>query len=195
MSNFPVSVAVEGPTDAAIARRLLTHVNLSIGSVYGQRGKGFLDLKLPGYNAAARFSPWLILRDLDRDAACAPDLIVHLLPAPSSQMRLRIAVVSAEAWLLSDRRGFARFLGVAASQIPADPETIRSPKGLVVDLARHSPRRSIRTDMVPAPGTTAKVGPAYTARIIEFVTNAWRPDLAASSSASLRKCIERLRSW
>lgn len=70
----PVTLAVEGTTDAAVARRLLHEADLQAGPEYVKNGKSALDQSLAGYNNAARFSCWLVLRDLDQDAACAPAL-------------------------------------------------------------------------------------------------------------------------
>jgi hypothetical protein len=65
----------------------------------------------------------------------------------------------------------------------------------MVELARHSHRRGIREDMVPRPGSGRKVGPAYTAQLIDFArdsNNGWRPDVAAKASDSLNRCLQCL---
>ena len=41
--------------------------------MYGKSGKGALLERLLNYNQAARFAPWLVVVDLNRDAECAPD--------------------------------------------------------------------------------------------------------------------------
>lgn len=66
------------------------------------------------------------------------------------------------------------------------------PKQALVNLARTSRRRAIRDDMVPREGSGRAVGPGYTSRIIEFVSNHWRPEQAAHVSDSLRRAIARL---
>jgi hypothetical protein len=43
MSRDPVSLVVEGPTDAVVARRLLEEAGLEAGSEYVQGAKGKLD--------------------------------------------------------------------------------------------------------------------------------------------------------
>lgn len=85
--SIPVSVVLEGSTDSAVAERLLAHVGLTMGDVYGFRGKSQNDRRLPDYNNAARFARWFVLRDLDDDAPCAPELVRALLPSPSPHMR------------------------------------------------------------------------------------------------------------
>lgn len=82
-----VTVAVEGDTDVPIARRLLELTGFEVGSVFGLRGKNWLDARLHAYNFAARHSRWLVLRDLNTDDECAPRLRQRLLPDPSEGMR------------------------------------------------------------------------------------------------------------
>lgn len=122
-------------------------------------------------------------------------LVNAWLPAPSPQMRFRVAVRQIEAWLLADADHFATFFGVRRGQIPARPDELTDPKGTVVSLVSTSKKAAIRADMVPRPGSGRRVGPAYAARLIEFVTrgsNRWRVTAAASASPSLRRCVERI---
>jgi hypothetical protein len=84
-------------------------------------------------------------------------------------------------------------LSVAGHHIPAAPENLPNPKQMMVNLARKSRKRAIREDMVPVPGTTARVGPGYTFRIMEFATTLWRPEVAARVSNSLARCISALQ--
>jgi hypothetical protein len=80
--------------------------------------------------------------------------------------------------------------------VPGPPETLPDPKRVLIELASRSRRREIREDMVPRLGSGRVVGPAYTSRLIEFVTDrrgGWRPGIAARSADSLARCIRRLR--
>src|SRR5262245_64345929 len=101
------TIAVEGDADEAIARAILMHCKQSCLRALILGGKGRLDPKLRGYLDAASRSPWLILRDLDHDADCAPMLVAkHAMSGNRSA--LRIPVRSAEAWLLADTERAAR---------------------------------------------------------------------------------------
>jgi hypothetical protein len=60
-----VNILVEGPTDEFVARRVLEHAGLAVGNVYGRNGKADLLRRLPNYNQAARFAPWLVVVDLE----------------------------------------------------------------------------------------------------------------------------------
>lgn len=187
-----ISGAVEGLVDEAVLRRLLQDAGASPGPIHGRNGKSYLRRHLAGYNSAARVSPWVVLVDLDHEASCAPELVVLWLSRPAAHMHLRVAVREVEAWLLADRENLAPFLGVATQRISPTPEMIADPKLTMVDLARQSRRREIREDMVPRPGSGRVVGPAYTSRLIEFVGEFWRPEVAARSADSLRRLRGRL---
>jgi hypothetical protein len=189
----PVSLVVEGMTDAVVARRLLEETGLEAGPAYVQAGKASLDHRLAGYNSAARYSCWLVLRDLDRDASCAPELRQKLLPASAAHMRFHLAVRAVESWLLADADALGEVLAVRRARISPDPDALDDPKGHLLDLARHSRRRIIREGMLPASGSTARVGPGYAATLIEFATNRWRPVVAAGRSPSLARLRAFLR--
>jgi hypothetical protein len=187
--------AVEGLVDEAVVRRLIRHVGAEPGPIYGKNGKVYLRKQVKGYNEAARWTPWIVLVDLNHDADCAPPFQAEWLPSPAPKMCFRVTVRQVEAWLLADRERMARFLRVPLPRIPYSLETVDDPKRLMVDLARRSRRRDIREDMVPRPDSGRKVGPAYASRLIEFVGDEreeWRPDVAARSSDSLNRCLRCL---
>ncbi len=188
-----ISAAVEGLVDEGVIRRLVRHVGGEIRRVYGRNGKAHLRQRIHGYNQAARISPWIVLVDLNRDADCPPPLVAEWVPDPSHNMCFRVAVRAVESWLLADRERISQFLGVRIERVPHAPELIEDPKGLMVQLASWSRRRDIREDMVPRPGSGRRTGPAYASRLIEFAEGHWRPRVAAKSSDSLRRCLQRLR--
>jgi len=195
-SEMIVSAAVEGMLDEAVLRRLIEDSGGIPGSIYGKFGKSFLLEKLQAYNQAARFSPWVILVDLDHDDDCAPPFRKSVLPNPAPLMCFRIAVREVETWLLADREHLAKFLSVDLLRIPHDPDALDSPKSAMVDLARHSRRGDVRENMVPRAGSGRKIGPAYTSVLVEFTrdaTKGWRPQVAARKSDSLNRCLDRLQ--
>ncbi|HZP43166.1 MAG TPA: hypothetical protein VFD84_16885 [Candidatus Binatia bacterium] len=190
-----ISAAVEGIVDEAVARRLIAHAGGSPGAVYGKQGKSALRDKIGGYNKAARHAPWFVLVDLNGDADCAPPLRESWLAAPAPQLCFRVAVRQVEAWLMADREALAKYLGIAQSRAPADPEALQNAKVEMVNLARRSRRKDVRADMVPREGSGRSVGPAYAARLIEYVESHWRPEVAAQGAESLRRaiaCLQRL---
>jgi hypothetical protein len=191
-----VTIAVEGTSDLAVVRKILTYVGCTVGIVQGRGGKSQLDRNLAGYNRAAQSAPWFVLRDLDHDAPCASALRDELLPvaAASEWMRFRIAVREVESWILADAGAVAKFLRIKRNLIPDDPDDLDDPKLTLIDLARRSPNESIKADMVQAVGSMASEGPAYVSRVNELVTNFWNPHVARGRSDSLYRCIESLNS-
>ena len=193
--SIVISIAVEGDVDEAVVRRLIAHVGGQIGNVYGKNGKPDLRRKISGYNKAARHAPWIVLIDLDNDGDCAPPVRHEWVPIPSSNLCFRIAIREVEAWLMADAQTLARYLRVGPDKIPAEPEKLEDPKDSMVDLARLSRRKDIWKDMVPREKSGRRVGPAYSSRIIEYVQEHWRPQVAAERAESLHRaitCLEKL---
>lgn len=191
-----INLLVEGLADRVVVQRILEWAGLPCGRTFGEKGKDYLLSVLPDYNQAARFSPWVAVVDLDQAPGCAPVLVRQHLPHPNRWMRFRVAVRAIESWLLADAETLAGFLAIPRARVPSLPEDEPDPKATLVSLARYSRRSAIVKDMVPRPGSGAKVGPAYTARLIEYVMAAgsaqWRPEVAAQRSDSLHRCIAAL---
>ena len=189
---FFVTAAVEGTIDEAALRILLVHCGLNPGPIYSGFGKNYIRQRIKAYNQAARHSTWVVLIDLNHEAECAPALRRNWLLSPNPLMNMRVAVRGIESWLLGDQERIASFLGVPLSKIPQKPDSIHNPKKTMVELAARSRVRNIREDMVPRPGSGRIVGPLYTARVIEFISDrsvGWRPEIAARNSASLNRCL------
>lgn len=96
------AVAVEGPADAAVVGRVLASLGAEVGPVHIRGGKAGVDDRIRAYNQAARHGLWLVVRDLDRDAPCAGELVARLIGSPADLMCFRIAVRQVESWLLAD---------------------------------------------------------------------------------------------
>ncbi|HPW54498.1 MAG TPA: hypothetical protein PLP31_02070 [Thermoanaerobaculaceae bacterium] len=184
---------MEGSTDRAALARILRHVGLTPGDLYVTDGKQKLLRSLAGYNNAARFSPWVVLVDLDGDAPCAPRFVAEVLPHPAEKMAFRVAVRAVESWLLADINGVSSFLHLPAARVPAEPDQLPDPKRALVDLAARSRKAAIREDIVPRPGSGRAVGPAYASRLTEYIQDHWEIDAAAARSPSLARCVNRLR--
>jgi hypothetical protein len=184
---------VEGLLDEVVAVRLVGYAGLSLEVVHGKKGKAHLVDRAASYNHAARFGAWLVLVDLDDSADCAPSLVESVLPTRHEAMCFRVAVHSIESWLLADRAGMARLMGLTQQQLPAEPDAVPNPKRLIVQLASHSRIRSVREDIIPSEGSGREVGPGYTGRMSEFVMSAWDIPAAVGRSPSLRRGLDCLR--
>lgn len=150
-----VSGAVEGVTDEPVLRRIIEERGAAVHRVQVQHGKSNLRRALPGYNAAARRSPWLVLVDLDQEP-CAGGLASDWLPAPSAGMVFRVVVREIEAWLLADAERFAHVFGVKRSAIPVAPDAIPDPRDRLLSLVAGSRKPVLRRDMLPRPGSGRK---------------------------------------
>jgi len=190
-----VNIAVEGELDEAVLKKVLASVNIKVANIFGKRGKDNLKENVPRYNQAAQYGRWAILVDLDNDAECPPPFIVSWLPTKNQNLQLRVAVRTVESWLLAERDGMARFLAVSKQRIPLYPEIEDNPKRILINIARHSRSKTIRTDIVPRGGSTATQGPGYTTRLIEFTMEYWNPERAADNAPSLKRSIDSLLEW
>ena len=187
-----VTGAVEGLLDEAVLRRLVSEANGELVEVHGKRGKAHLASRLKAFNNAAQRDRWIVLMDLDDERDC-PKFRRSMLRKPSLFMCFRIVVREIETWLLADRERIAAFSAIPISKVPRNPESIIRPKEFLIDLARKSRSRQIRSDLVPEPGSGRTEGPTYTGRLTEFVQDQWRPDEAEKYSESLRRCRRRLQ--
>jgi len=188
-------LAVEDEPSGAVARRLVRtyRKGVILSPVIVARGYGRLKVQARSYNEASRHTPFFLLTDLDR-AECAPGLIEDWLAGRSREASFlfRVAVREVEAWLLADQTGIAKFLGIDTILVPMDVEGLPDPKRTLVDLARRSRIRDLRRSLVPAEGSTAKVGPSYVDLIAGFAEERWNPGRARRNSPSLDAAIVAL---
>ena len=189
-----IRAAVEGRLDEAVARRLAADAGMDVANVYRTDGRANLISRLPGYAAAARRDPWLVLCDLDQDE-CAPTLVAAAVQNPPELFCFRVAVRSIESWLLADP-GLAARLEVSTTRLPREPDSERYPKRTMIRIARRSRNRDIRVGVGGSPGT-ADTPILYNVILGEFVESEWEPRRAAARSPSLGRAIgavERLAS-
>ncbi|OPY52801.1 MAG: hypothetical protein A4E49_01754 [Methanosaeta sp. PtaU1.Bin112] len=197
--QIPINLAYEDDLSLQIILRILesqdvisSNKRFSVGSRFHGRGFGYLKRNISGFNKASKGMPYLILTDLD-DKECAPIMIQEWLPETKSpNLIFRVAVREVESWLLADGPGFARFLGVSTKKVTAKPDDLPDPKACLINLARKSIKRSIREDLVPKQGSTAKQGPAYNECLASFVQESWNPSNARRSSPSLERTIKAI---
>nr|HPI76733.1 hypothetical protein [bacterium] len=95
-------IVVEGHTDEAVVRRVCAFLDIRVARVFGKKGKDDIAKNLHRYNEAAKRSKWLVIRDLDHDAECAPSLKRNFATSSSQNLAICFAVREVEAWLLAD---------------------------------------------------------------------------------------------
>ena len=191
-------VATEDALSEAVACKLLAKVNLAGHQLTPLRRNGFGYLKSnfgKFTNAAKNGRRVFMLTDLDnRD--CAPSLVAEwtagvVLPYG---FLFRVAVREVESWLIADRNGFAKFLGISPAKISNDIEAIPDPKKYLLHLAEKA-KAKVKQDLLPRKGTLAIQGFGYNERLTEFVEEFWSPDSAGAASPSLSKTIARIDTW
>jgi hypothetical protein len=200
-SQIRVLYWAEGPTDRAAATALIAYVGAAPGPDYSSRqksasGKDWLDKRLQAYNAAATYEPFLVLRDLDNDAACAPTFLKKG-AAPAKFMCFRLVVRSLEAWLMADAQSLGNWLQVKTERIPAAPEGLANPREALLTLARNWASNDIKADLLPSPKSGRQTGPLYASRLQEFIRDSWniRRVVNSGRAPSLGKavsCLERV---
>jgi hypothetical protein len=191
-----VNIVVEDILSEAVLRITISKylANIEINHCYGKSGYGYIKRNLSGFNNAAKGTPFIVLADLEEE--CAPLQISAWLQRPIHHNLLcRIAVREVEAWLLADRKGLARFLGINEYVISKEPDKINDPKRHLIDLARKSQKRVLREAIVPRLGSSAKVGPNYNGKLVNFVDDYWNVTEAARNSESLRRAINAIKAF
>lgn len=192
---IPIHIAVEDFLSEIVLRTMLKQSGLhfAVGACMGRTGFGYLKKNISGFNKAAKGIPFLILADLDQ-AECPPILIQEWLPVPKhDNLLFRIAVREVESWLLAHRKAFAGFLGIGERLIPTRPDELEDPKRVLIELTARSRKRRLREAIIPAPGSTAKIGPDYNGALISFVQNRWKAHKAAKRSPSLNRSFHKIK--
>jgi hypothetical protein len=193
---IPIYLAVEDDLSQHVLRRVLNErtVRYEIGSVYSQRGFGYLKRQTASFNNAAKASPFLLLTDLD-NYQCPPDLINEWLTSPQHRhFLLRVAVREVESWLLGDEEGLRLFLGYKKTITIPNPEMIPDPKAELLRLAISARNRFVREAIVWKDKRTGKLfqGADYNGTLAGFVKNQWNIATARQRCPSLERVFKAL---
>ena len=93
---------------------------------------------------------------------------------------------------MADREGFSKFFGVNIIYIPTDTESIDDPKQTLINIIKKSRIKSMRDDILPK-NNSARIGPDYNGRLIEFINNIWDINRAVLNNESLRRSVNKLK--
>lgn len=187
-------LATEDALSEAVAERLILDTGgvLCVDVTIPGKGAGNLKKKLPELIGVAYSLPVLLITDLDR-VACAPLLIStwkgnRKFPR---DLLFRVAVREVESWLMADAEAFANLLKIKSTKIPSAPDTLDDPKRILLELAKKAPR-TVRDELIKAPGAVAAQGIGYNAVLGQFVRENWSAERAALRSPSLASARRRV---
>jgi hypothetical protein len=194
-----IHLVAEGHMETIVAARLIPFCGHQQGTIYDQHGHVNIRKKaVKFHHLATEDSGVLVLTDFrDAKASCIKaalqEYVWNALPKPPKSFLCRFAVSELESWLLADREGLAKYLGVSVSRVPSQPEKEVFPKRVLVNLAGTSRKTRIRNGIASPPGHRADVGPDYMSLLQEFIVNYWNIDAAIRHAPSLERCVRRLR--
>lgn len=191
---IPINIVYEDVLSGEVMKKILHlfHHSLFIHLEFSKNGYGYIKTNISKFNLASKQTCYFVLTDLDLKE-CAISLREEWIKEPiNKNLIFRVAVREVEAWLLADKENFANFLGVSSVNIPLDPEKLRDPKQELINISKKSKHRDLREDIIPRQNSTAKQGPNYNSRLIEFIEDYWDINTAARSADSLRRCIKAL---
>lgn len=194
MAVFPayINIVFEDRLSAAIIERLLefSPKKVEINRRISGYGSGYIRKRISAYQKASQYEPFFILLDADNED-CALNVLNALVPPGLRQPKclLRIAVREVEAWLLADAKGISRFMGISEALVNRSPESLADAKGHLLGLARRSRKKEITEGLLPAPRTSAVIGPEYNQVLSVFVERNWDVRAAARRSESLSRAL------
>lgn len=197
MTTIPIELIVEDPLSEFIAKAMLTQT----GRLYEFHpvrhwNKDQIRQRSNSINNASRGSAYFVLTDQDRpeDTPCQ-EIHARIQGSISPNLIYRFAVMETESWVMAHSKAFAQFTKIPENRIPKNPDEILQPKECLIELASRYCARALKEELVPAPGSTSKVGPGYNPKLGEFVRKHWRAGMAAKNSPSLARALRRLREF
>jgi len=187
------NLLVEGYVDEAVGRRILLGTGHEVGTTFGKKGWTYIEKKIAAFDSSCAHQWLLTLIDcMDTGKDCPVHIVREWVPQCADKHIFRVVVREIESWILADRNGISNFLSVPLAKIPLNPDALPDPKRTLINLARTSRAKSIRSNLVPRELEAATEGPLYSSEMVRFVTDIWDPDAARQNSASLERCLCRL---
>lgn len=168
--------------------------NLNVSSVMGKRGFSYFQTRIREIRRSAAVLKFLVFLDGDElGADCPINAIQRWFDEPQpNNIYVRFALQEVESWLLADRINLAAFLNVPENIVPIVRDDAQNTKEVLLQIARRSRNREIVHDLIPQPGFTSVVGPAYNLRLSEFIRGQWDIRAAAGGNDSLARACRRV---
>lgn len=192
-----IALVAEDDLSMAIAQRVVaaSDRDFEVASRFVARGFGNIKRSMLKYCQASHVTPHVVLTDLDQEVCPVALRGAWDVQALPRTLLFNVAVREIESWLLADRIGFAKFLGVPPIKLPAQPEAVMQPKETLMSIVRRSRSRRLAAELVPAAGSAARIGPLYNERLCRFALSDWDIGAAAVASPSLQRMRSRLEQF
>lgn len=194
MTMKKISIASEDIISEVVLSKIISQVGAGdIVHKLGQSGCGNLIKNIGKYNQLAALHPVILMLDLDT-RVCADEYVSFLYSKinKDNKFHIIVPVTEIESWLLSDKVTLSACLGVNEKIMPSEPDKIKNPKQAIINLAKKSKLRHIKSELPPAVGEKCSIGVSYNSILCGYVNDNWRVDIAKEYSPSLRKTIDIL---
>lgn len=191
-----IHVVAEGLLEIPVAYRLIAFCGHHHGKIFELRGAGNIKKTANIYARLANAeTAVLFLTDfMDSQCPCPIAARNQYFGKSASKIHqnvlLRFAVNELESWLLADHKNFSKLLGIEAQKISSTPDMLPDPKKYIANLARLSPKKAIKSDLI---STSGRQGRLYVPKMEKFIIESWNIEAAMLRSPSLGRCINRLR--
>lgn len=170
-------------------------VDMNYVKPFSKRGKDYIDHNISRY---AKMKPGriIVLRDLDNDYVCAPELKKQKLGSNQggSNFIFRIIVKEVEAWLIADKESALNFFKLNKSVLDSVvPEDMVHPKKELLEMIRKGNLKSKEKERfyIAKPDGTLQQAYSYNAAIGEYV-EMWSIDRARENAPSLDRAIKAI---
>jgi len=198
-----IIIVGEDAVTREIIKRLLRHTRYDINVIREESIRGG-EIKQTILNYTRLDLPVCVLTDLD-DSDCPPSLIRDWFGETpiNSNLIFRVACDEAESWLIADKAGFAKFLGIKENLIPGlkkldfkNPDNVelkfsyKPSLYMMRELVSKSRNKVIVEQLTPRKG--AKKGPEYNTALVPFIQKYWDIEAAVKNSYSLGKAVKRI---
>jgi hypothetical protein len=200
-----VYIVGEDLVTRAIIRRILSYCSADFEIIMELPARGGeIKSRIPEFNNLSKIRPVILLMDLD-NVPCAPQLIDKLIIEKNKDFIFNVAVDEAEAWLMADREGFAKYFKINIKDMPVPHQTkqqggkaltemnfaYKSSLFLTTELIKKSKKSEYIQQLTPK--KDACKGPEYNSCLLPYICTAWNIDNARRNTDSLNRMIIRIQ--
>jgi hypothetical protein len=191
----PITLVFEDDLHKAVLQRVL-NVDDSRTHWVPKYGKSEIDKRDSAYVQAALHQTVVILRDLDKDAVCAPEfLALRNIPCDQAGLFYRLAVRTVESWVMADKEGFKAYFQCKSGLIDqSNLDGLDRPKDFALEqIFKGSMPASKKKGIVSFKSGAYRQQYDYNPQMTRFVQTSWSPDRAVENSDSFRRFLDAMQ--